>query len=67
MKTTVDIPDSELAQLMQTTSARTKREAILRAIREFNRKRKLSDVAGILGTFKHFVSQDELRRSREEG
>ncbi len=67
MKTTVDIPDKDLLDLMRVTAARTKREAILQAIREFNRKRKLSEVAKMLGTFTDFMSQDELRRMREDG
>ncbi len=66
MKTTVDIPDKELLDLMRVTAARTKRDAILQAIREFNRKRKLSEVAKMLGTFTDFMSQDELRRMRED-
>jgi hypothetical protein len=67
MKTTVDIPDRDLLDLMRVTAARTKREAILLAIREFNRKRKLSEVAKMLGTFTDFMSQDELHRMREDG
>ena len=67
MKTTVDIPERELLDLMRVTAARTKRDAILQAIREFNRKRKLSEVAKMLGTFTDFMSQDELRRMREDG
>ncbi len=66
MKTTVDIPDKDLLDLMRVTAARTKRDAILQAIREFNRKRKLSEVAKMLGTFTDFMSQDELRRMRED-
>jgi hypothetical protein len=66
MKTTVDIPDKELLDLMRVTAARTKRDAILQAIREFTRKRKLSEVAKLLGTFTDFMSQDELRRMRED-
>ena len=66
MKTTVDTPEGELLDLMRVTAARTRRDAILRAIREFNRKRKLSEVAKMLGTFTDFMSQDELRRMRED-
>ncbi|MCX7037851.1 MAG: DUF2191 domain-containing protein [Spirochaetes bacterium] len=67
MKTTIDIPDGELLDLMRFTAARTKRDAIIQAIREFNRHRKLGEVAEMLGTFTAFMSQDELRRMREEG
>lgn len=67
MKVTIDIPDKELIDLMRGSGARTKREAILQAIREFNRERKLSEVDKMLGTFIDFMSQDELRRMREKG
>jgi Arc/MetJ family transcription regulator len=67
MKTTVDIPDADLADLMRATAARTKREAILEAIREYNRKRKLKELATVFGTFREFMTRDELEHSRQEG
>jgi Arc/MetJ family transcription regulator len=36
MKTSLDIPDDELADVMRFTKAPTKREAIVTAIAEFN-------------------------------
>ena len=38
MKTTVDIPDDELKDAMRFTRARTKREAIVTAIADYNRR-----------------------------
>jgi hypothetical protein len=67
VKTTIDIPDGELLDLMRFTAARTKRDAIIQAIREFNRHRNLGEVAEMLGTFTGFMSEDELRRMREDG
>jgi hypothetical protein len=67
MKTTVDIPDNDLADLLRNTAARTKREAIIKAIREFNRKQKLAEIARKLGTFSDFMTIDELERRRQEG
>jgi len=67
MKTTVDIPDSDLADLLRTTAARTKREAIVTAIREYNRKQKLAEIARTLGTFSDFMTIDELKQRRQEG
>jgi hypothetical protein len=67
MKTTVDIPDADLTDLMRTTAARTKREAILEAIREYNRKRKLKELATVFGTFREFMTRDELDQGRQEG
>ncbi len=66
MKTTIDIPDDELEEIMRLTKAKTKKEAVVTAIREFNRRRKLDVVLGQLGTFKDVMSQEELRRMRED-
>ena len=62
MKTTIDIPDDELEEIMRLTKAKTKKEAVVTAIREFNRRRKLDIVLGQLGTFKDVMSQEDLRR-----
>jgi Arc/MetJ family transcription regulator len=42
MKTTVDIPDSDLADAIRFTKAKTKREAIVTAIQEFNRRKRMA-------------------------
>lgn len=65
MKTTVDIPDEELEELMRHTGARTKRDAIVTAIRDFNRRKRLEKLAEQLGTFDGFMSLEELLRLRE--
>ena len=66
MKTTIDIPDDELAEIMRLTGAKTKKEAVVTAIREFNRRRKLDEVLGQLGTFSDVMSQQELREMRRD-
>lgn len=67
MKTTVDIPREALEEAMRLTGAKTKREAVVIAIQEFNRRRKLARLAGELGSFDGFLSRDELARLRSEG
>jgi hypothetical protein len=42
MKTTVDIPDEELEAVMRFTQAATKREAIVTAIADYNRRRRMA-------------------------
>jgi Arc/MetJ family transcription regulator len=37
MKTTIDIPEKELQDAMELTGARSKREAVVTALTEFNR------------------------------
>lgn len=66
MKTTVDIPDEELADAMKFTRARTKREAIVTAIAEFNRRRRMAELVKHSGTSDSFMTVDELQRLRRK-
>ena len=66
MKTTIDIPDEELRQVMKYTKAKTKREAVVHAIKDFNRRKRLAQLAKVLGTFEDFMTQDELKEMRED-
>ena len=67
MKTTVDIPEKLLQEAIKHTRAKTKREAIVAAVEEFNRRRRLERLAERLhGSCPDFMSQGELRRSRED-
>ncbi len=52
---------------MRHTRARTKREAVVTAISEFNRRKRLEKLAEQLGTFDEVVSLEELLRLREMG
>ena len=64
MRTTVDIPDDELEDVMRFTGARTKREAVVTAISEFNRRRRMAALAKRAGTCPDLMKPEELRRLR---
>ena len=49
---------------MKHTGAKTKREAVLAAIAEFNRRRRLGRLVDKLGTFEGMMTLEELRRQR---
>lgn len=66
MKTTIDIPDNELADAIRFTGSKTKREAVVIAIKDFNRRRRLEKLAKALGTFENFMTQDDLKTMRED-
>ncbi|HEX9669696.1 MAG TPA: type II toxin-antitoxin system VapB family antitoxin [Thermoanaerobaculia bacterium] len=66
MKTTIDIPEETLRETMQHTGARTKKEAVVTALADFNRRRRLERLADQLGTFDDFMTLEELLRLREE-
>ena len=64
MKTTIDIPEDLLEDLMRRTSAATKRDAVITAIREYNQRRRMSELTSILGTFSDFMDRAELDGAR---
>jgi len=51
---------------MRHTGATTKREAVVTAIVDFNRRRRLAKLAERFGTFENFLTHDELRGLRSE-
>ena len=60
MKTTIDIPDELLADAMKFTGAKTKRDAVVKAIESFNRLQKIESLIATAGTFADLPSNDEL-------
>jgi len=64
MKTTIDIPDDMLKEVMANAGSQTKREAVLAAIEEFNRKRRQRKLIKHLGAFKNLMTREELMKMR---
>jgi Arc/MetJ family transcription regulator len=61
MKTTIDIPESELRDAMRFTRATTKREAVVKILEEFNRRRRMAELVKYAGTFSdRFPTNDEI-------
>jgi len=67
MKTTVDIPENELEDAMRFTRARTKREAIVTALVEFNRRRRMAELTRRAGSCTGLMTADELQQLRRRG
>ena len=59
MKTTIDIPESALADAMRFTGAKTKREAVVKALEEYNRQQRVKDLIASFGTL-DFATNDEI-------
>lgn len=66
MKTTIDIPDKELKEAIKYTGAKTKRDAVVYALKDFNKRRRLAELSKILGTFKDFMTREDLKLMRED-
>ena len=61
MKTTVDIPEDELKEAMRFTKAKTKREAVVRVLEEFNHRRRMAELVKYSGTFNDsFPTNDRI-------
>ena len=67
MKTTVDIPEGELRDAMRFTKAKTKREAVVKVLEEFNRRRRMADLVKYSATFgDRFPTNDEIEAADAE-
>ena len=64
MKTTINIPDSRMKALLKATKAKTKTEAINKAIEEFIYQENVKALLALEGSSADFMSQDELQEMR---
>ena len=64
MKTTIDIPDRELADAMRFTNAKTKREAVVTAITDFNRRKRMAQLTKHAGTCEALITVEVLQEQR---
>ena len=62
IKTTVEIPDHSLKTLLKLTQAKTKREAIVTAVDDFNRRHAVDAVVNRFGKLA-IASNDEIEAS----
>ncbi|MYB52886.1 MAG: DUF2191 domain-containing protein [Acidobacteriia bacterium] len=67
VKTTVDIPEDELADAMKFTKARTKCEAVVQAIKDFNHRMRMAELTRYSGTCADLISPRELQALRRRG
>ena len=67
MKTTIDIPNEALQEALRHTGAKTKKDAVVTAIAEFNRRRRLAKLVEEFGSFENILTHEELSRMRSEG
>jgi len=58
MKTTIDIPEKELKAPMKFTKARTKREAAVKALEDYNRRQRMAGLVKHFGNFKSMMTND---------
>jgi len=66
MKTTVDIPEKILKDAIKFTGAKTKREAVNTAVAEYNRRCRVERLIKKFGAMDGIMTQEELRKMRED-
>lgn len=65
MKTTVEIADDELADVVRYTGAKTKKEAVSIAVAEYNRRHRMAKLAlELRGSCQAMMTSAELRSLR---
>ncbi len=65
MKTTIDIPENVLADVLRFTKAKTKKDAVLHALGDFNRRQRMAALVERMGRSDSFLSHGELMDLRK--
>jgi len=63
MKTTIDVPEGELRDAMRFTGAKTKRDEVLAALADFNRRRRMAALVRHSGSFDNYPALGAFRKS----
>ncbi len=66
MKTTIDIPDQVLADALRFTKAKTKKDAVLTALGDFNRRQRMEHLLNYSGKFGTMMSNEEIEALEEQ-
>ena len=66
MKMTVNIPDNVLRDAMRHTKAKTKREAIVKALEEMNRRYSQAELLKYTGKFESLMTDAEIETMEAE-
>lgn len=65
MKTTLDIDDAILKQVMEASHSKTKKGAIVTALNEYLRLKKREELKGLIGDYPEFdLTLDDVRKMR---
>ena len=67
MKTTLDIPESTLNELLNTGSFSSKKEAVNTAIEAYLQNKRIEALLEAAGSRDDFMTQEELNKARNDG
>ncbi|MEQ8222766.1 MAG: type II toxin-antitoxin system VapB family antitoxin [Candidatus Eremiobacterota bacterium] len=67
MRASIDIDSTLLTEVMEKSGAKTKKAAILIAIKDYIRFKKLQELKGLIGNYDNFgLTPEDLREMRDE-
>jgi hypothetical protein len=66
MKTTIDIPEGELKDAIKYAGVKTKRDAIVRAVVEYNRRQRMAELVKYSGVSDTLMSNPEIEALDEQ-
>jgi Arc/MetJ family transcription regulator len=67
MRTTIDIDKVLLQEIIERSGAKTKKDAILIAIRDYLRFKKFQELKGLIGNYDNFaLTLEELKEMRND-
>jgi hypothetical protein len=64
VKTTLNIPEGLVKKTMQLSKSKTKTEAIIAALEEYIRRKKLEGIVGLEGKLRFFGDWEKVRHER---
>ncbi len=67
MKTTLDIPESSLKELLKCGNFKSKKEAVNTAIETYLQNKRIESLLEAGGTMEDFMTQDDLTGIRTDG
>jgi hypothetical protein len=65
MKTSLDIPDEALRDVIKFTKAKTKRDAVVTAVMDYNRRKRAEKLVKHFGTFDSLMTNEEIEALEE--
>jgi Arc/MetJ family transcription regulator len=67
MRTTIDIENDLIHEVMKKAGVKTKKDAIVAALRDYLRHKKIEELKGLIGNYENFdLTLDDLKKMRNE-
>jgi Arc/MetJ family transcription regulator len=66
MRTTIDINEDLIRDVMRKAGVKTKKDAIVTALKDYLKRRKVEELKGLIGNYESFdLTLDDLKKMRD--